>query len=89
MRRLYKDHKDYVVLNRKLAAKLVLRHLDRLVREPSWDQFSEVCYATNRFTGALFGRKYIRICPFDQLHIMKCNHRYRLYQHFRKPYAEY
>lgn len=85
MKRLYKDHRDYTVLKPGLAIKLIWDELKEFKAEPSWDEFSDICYGINRLAGGLFGVKYIRILPFDNRHIRKCNHRFMLYGHFRSP----
>jgi hypothetical protein len=62
----------------KLSVKDSLRELAaesmELLKEPSCDELSDVCYAVGRLLGAASGRKYVKV-PGDKLHIDKVNAR--------------
>lgn len=59
--------------SRELAAELV-----ELLKEPSRDELSDVCYALGRLLGASIGRDYVKV-PGDRLHINKVNTRLQEY----------
>jgi hypothetical protein len=62
----------------KLSVKDSLRELAsesvELLKEPSRDELSDVCYAVGRLLGALSGKSYVKV-PGDKLHIDKVNAR--------------
>lgn len=62
----------------KLSVKNSLRELAaesvELFKEPSRDEFSDVCYAVGRLLGSTLGREYVKV-PGDKKHIAKVNAR--------------
>lgn len=80
---LYVNHPEYRVLGVVDAYQHLKEEFQEFLQEPSWDEFSDCCYAINRLAGALLRRKYLRIIPFDGIHISKCNRRFLEYGHFR------
>jgi hypothetical protein len=79
---LFINHPDFEVLGVREAFRHIAEEIKEYVDSPSWDEFSDICFGMGRLVGALLNRKYVRF-PFDNLHIMKCNHRFMKYGHFR------
>ena len=83
MKKLYNNHKDYKTLSFREGFLCIGDELVEWICSFNKDEFSDVCYAINRFIGSIFHKKYIRIIPFDAMHIIKCNKRFLEYGHFR------
>lgn len=81
--KLYENHPDYKVLDTWSGCIHLIDEIIELIQSPSLDELSDCCYAVNRLFGSLFNMKYLRIIPFDKIHIEKCNKRYLEYGHFR------
>lgn len=83
MKKLYSEHKDYNILSFREGVTCIADEFTEWICCFCLDEFSDVCYAINRFIGSIFNKKYIRVIPFDAMHIEKCNKRFLEYGHFR------
>lgn len=53
----------------------VIDEIKEFIDEPSKDEGSDIAYGINRMVGGMFNKEYVRILPFDKLHIAKMNTR--------------
>jgi hypothetical protein len=76
-------HPDFKVLSVREAFGYIKDEVKEFIKAPSLDELSDIFFALNRLCGAIVRRKYIRLYPFDNDHILKCNKRMKQFGHFR------
>ena len=77
------SHKDFLVLGIRESISHLLEEIIEFIESPSKDELSDICFSINRLAGAILGRKYVKVVPFDQMHIDKVNKRIEEYGSFR------
>jgi len=80
---MYYNHPDYKIVGMKEGLSIIMDEVREFLQAPSKDEMSDIIYGINRLIGGLFGKKYLKLLPFDGIHIAKCNRRYLEYGHFR------
>lgn len=75
--------KCHCVMTKKQALNAIKDELVEFIQEPSFDEASDVVYAMNRLFGSFVGKPYLRVIPWDKLHIQKISKRMYTYNCIR------
>lgn len=67
--------KCHDVLSLKGAVLGTVDELREFIEEPSRDEASDIAYCINRLAGALINKQYVRVVPYDEIHVNKVNMR--------------
>lgn len=71
--------KCHEVLTMKEAIDGLVDEAKEFIEEPSRDEASDIVYCINRMVGTLLNKSYVRILPFDKIHVDKINDRMKEY----------